>query len=51
VVMETDGEDSRADRVRNVGVLLRVEEEGNVVQIVKRGRLPSFVTSCVGTAF
>jgi len=42
---------SRADHVTNEAVLRRVEEEGNIVQIVKRRMLPGFVTSCVGTAF
>jgi len=41
---------SRADRVTNEAVLQRVEG-WNILQIVKRGRLPGFVTSCIGTAF
>jgi len=44
---------SRAEHVTNEAVLRvqRVEEEMNILQIVKRGRLSGFVTSCVGTAF
>jgi lipopolysaccharide/colanic/teichoic acid biosynthesis glycosyltransferase len=42
---------SRADHVTNEAVLQRVEEVGNILQIVQMGRLPGFITSCVETAF
>ena len=42
---------SRVDHVTNEAVLRRVEEEGNILQAVKRRRLPGFVTPCIGTAF
>jgi hypothetical protein len=42
---------SRTNYVRNEEVLQKVKEEMNILQIIQKGRLTGFVTSCVGTAF
>jgi hypothetical protein len=38
------------DNERNEEVLLRVKEEGNILQSLKKGRLTGLVSSSVGTA-
>jgi len=42
---------SWTDHVRNEEVLLRVNEQRNILQEIRIGRLTGLATSCIETAF